>query len=775
MLCPGGDTVRSNLSAADWCEKGNLCTTPATRIDCPEKQYCNIGTFLDQPCPSLSVCNAGSVTPFWYLWVVIAVPIVIIFFAAYAMTFCSKGGSKEKLSSLKATTTAEVPEGARTVDIAPANQRSMNIRFENLSVAVGTGEQRKTVLNGISGDFAAGTITAIMGQSGAGKSTLMNVILGRLRETGGQIYINGRPDRLTQYSRIIGFVPQEDVMIRTLTVYDTLRHSAFTRLPSSWTKSQRNELINRTIDLLDLHSVRNTKIGEDGGKGLSAGMRKRVNIGIELCSAPGVLFLDEPTTGLDSTASQDIVSLLQRVASTGLTVIAVLHQPRFEIFKLCTNVLLLGCGGWQAFMGSTSTVLDYFQSIGYVCPTDTNPADFFLDVLALRHNKSDGQPATTEHLQSSWKNLSSKIRTSPPRTPPPENTRLVQVDAVSQAPNIVLASAMANSSRLSPVVPIVINGANREEDSMMDKILQTLGIRSSASVRKTPGFFVQTWLYLRRAVVEGYRDLSILCIQVLLQIISGMALGAGFTFQYGPPVPEYLEFMCPGIIRHLCETKSTIGQVVSYLPLFMTMIIGAVTAVAAVPTFGNNKAVYWREAASGTSALAFFLAKCTYDILPIALQSFVFLSFFMLIATVPGGFGPWYGIIITLQFAAYGFGYFVSNVVPRDRALVIAGVVGVALSVTAGQSPTITQVNEQYGPVQIVFNSSFNRWSGEGMAILVTSDAKNAGYRVDMALENLGFNPDNLPLDYGIPVLLGFTWRILAYLALRFTDREKQR
>ena len=107
-------------------------------------------------------------------------------------------------------------------------------------------------------------------------------------------------------------------------------------------------------------------IGDDETRGVSGGQRKRVNIGMALAAAPLALFLDEPTSGLDSTAALTVANTLQRITEVGMTVVAVVHQPRFEIFECFDDVLLIAKGGQTAYMGPRKGVVDYFENMGFV-------------------------------------------------------------------------------------------------------------------------------------------------------------------------------------------------------------------------------------------------------------------------------------------------------------------------------------------------------------------------------------------------------------------------
>lgn len=127
-----------------------------------------------------------------------------------------------------------------------------------------------------------------------GKTTLMNVVMGKVKKTEGIIYINDEQvDGLSKLRKLIGYVPQEDIMLRKLTVYDILKHSARSRLPVDWPESRKIEKVQEVIDFLDMGHVMHSIIGDEEERGISGGQRKRVNIGMELVAEPSILFLGE--------------------------------------------------------------------------------------------------------------------------------------------------------------------------------------------------------------------------------------------------------------------------------------------------------------------------------------------------------------------------------------------------------------------------------------------------------------------------------------------------
>ena len=137
-----------------------------------------------------------------------------------------------------------------------------------------------------------------MGPSGAGKTTFVTLLTGKVPRTTGKVSINGQPDELSKYKKLIGYVPQEDIMLRELSVREILMHSARMRLPKSWTFSMIKNKVLEIISFLGMGHVMDSIVGNEEERGISGGQRKRVNIGMELVAEPSVLFLDEPTSGM---------------------------------------------------------------------------------------------------------------------------------------------------------------------------------------------------------------------------------------------------------------------------------------------------------------------------------------------------------------------------------------------------------------------------------------------------------------------------------------------
>nr|XP_034968050.1 broad substrate specificity ATP-binding cassette transporter ABCG2-like [Zootoca vivipara] len=238
----------------------------------------------------------------------------------------------------------------------------------------------KDILRDISGIMRPG-LNAILGPTGCGKSSLLDILAARKDPHGlsGDVLINGAPQP-ANFKCISGYVVQDDVVMGTLTVRENFQFSAALRLPKTVREQEKEDRINQILNELGLTKVADSKVGTQFIRGISGGERKRTNIGMELITDPGILFLDEPTTGLDASTANAVLLLMKRMAKQGKTIIFSIHQPRYSIFRLFDKLTLLAAGR-MLYHGPAQNALEFFKSSGYECEPYNNPADFFLDVI----------------------------------------------------------------------------------------------------------------------------------------------------------------------------------------------------------------------------------------------------------------------------------------------------------------------------------------------------------------------------------------------------------
>jgi len=275
----------------------------------------------------------------------------------------------------------------RSVSRMGAEMMYHNINYI-LPVKVKRKKQDKHILKDCSGIMGPG-INAILGPTGSGKTSLLNVLAGRQngKYLSGDVLVNGEA-RQSSFRLQSGFVVQDDVVMGTLTVRENLAFSASLRLPSEYSSHDRKARVEMIISDLGLDDCADTKVGNDERRGISGGERKRTSIGMELIISPDVLFLDEPTTGLDSYTACQVIQRLHQLSQKGRTIIFSIHQPRYSIFKLFDTITLLSAGE-TIFHGPSQKSLAYFDALGHQCETYNNPADFYMDIVSedLRSSK----------------------------------------------------------------------------------------------------------------------------------------------------------------------------------------------------------------------------------------------------------------------------------------------------------------------------------------------------------------------------------------------------
>ncbi|XP_041497909.1 ATP-binding cassette sub-family G member 3-like [Microtus oregoni] len=242
-------------------------------------------------------------------------------------------------------------------------------------------------LSNISGIMKAG-LNAIMGPNYESRSLLLDVLAARKDPRGlsGDILINGKP-RPANFTCTSGYVPQNDMVMHTLTVRDNIEFSAALQLPMTMTRDEKRRRINDVLELLHLDEVANVEPR-------SKELKKRTSIAMELITQHPILFLDDPTTGLDWSTTTDVISVLRRVSMRGRTIIFSINQPPYSIFRLFDSLTLVASGNVM-FHGAAQEALEYFKSAGYEYDSHNNPADFFLDIInggfsALLDTEEDG-------------------------------------------------------------------------------------------------------------------------------------------------------------------------------------------------------------------------------------------------------------------------------------------------------------------------------------------------------------------------------------------------
>ncbi|OTF78389.1 ABC transporter sub-family G-like protein [Euroglyphus maynei] len=222
--------------------------------------------------------------------------------------------------------------------------------------------------------------------SGAGKTTLLNVLNCRNLSNfhvDGVIRINDRLADIDMITSMSAYVQQEDMFLPTLTVREHLVFQAMVRIPSTVSEAAKIARIDQVMRELGLDKCADTRVGGSRFfKGISGGELKRLSFAAEVLTNPSIMFCDEPTSGLDSFMAANLVSIINKMARSGRTIICTIHQPSSDTFEMFQNLLLLA-DGRVAYFGEIKSAIEHFAKIGHQCPENYNPADFFVHELAV--------------------------------------------------------------------------------------------------------------------------------------------------------------------------------------------------------------------------------------------------------------------------------------------------------------------------------------------------------------------------------------------------------
>ncbi|XP_012445110.1 ABC transporter G family member 32 [Gossypium raimondii] len=254
----------------------------------------------------------------------------------------------------------------------------------------GITEDRLQLLVDVTGAFRPSVLTALVGVSGAGKTTLMDVLAGR--KTGGviegSINISGYPKRQETFARISGYCEQNDIHSPCLTILESLLFSAWLRLPSDVDLEIQRAFVEEVMELVELTPLSGALVGLPGVDGLSTEQRKRLTIAVELVANPSIVFMDEPTTGLDARSAAIVMRTVRNIVNTGRTIVCTIHQPSIDIFESFDELLFMKRGGELIYAGplgpNSSELIKYFEAVEGVpkIRPGYNPAAWMLEVTS---------------------------------------------------------------------------------------------------------------------------------------------------------------------------------------------------------------------------------------------------------------------------------------------------------------------------------------------------------------------------------------------------------
>jgi ABC-type multidrug transport system ATPase subunit len=282
---------------------------------------------------------------------------------------------------------------------------SCEVGFEGIKLILkqkGSKPDRVILDGSLKGKASPGRMLAVMGPSGSGKSSLIHAVAGRIKQDkkltlSGERYVNGQ--RLSGDSILpAAFIEQDVNFFPHMTVKETLDFRVELKLGSKLSKSGRDDVVSNLMDILGLKESEHTIVGNAKVRGLSGGERKRLSIACELISSPPVIVLDEPTSGLDSYQATQLTGFLRKLADSGKTIIAVIHQPSQQVFSMFDDLVLVS-EGHMMYYGEIEKVRSYLQSLGYPCTKDTGTAEYVLNCISRTNGGPEEQKKSTERIE----------------------------------------------------------------------------------------------------------------------------------------------------------------------------------------------------------------------------------------------------------------------------------------------------------------------------------------------------------------------------------------
>jgi ABC-type multidrug transport system ATPase subunit len=296
----------------------------------------------------------------------------------------------------------------RLIDICFLRTAKSCLRFADVEFTVKTKEGSKTIPQGLNATIKSGDVLAVLGPSGAGKTTLMNCLT--LQSFGGKgagtVELNGSPLSLSTFMEHCAVVTQQDFHWAFLTSREVLTYAL--DMYGSTEVSKRKAKVEEIITEMGLSDCADTKVGNMFMRGLSGGQKRRLSIGVALIKSPTVMFMGEPTSGLDAAAAASIMKFIKELATkANIVTICTIHQPSAAVFDGFDQVMLLSKGRC-VYRGAAGDVVSYFANNGYKMPAMMNPAEYMLDLV----NSDFTDVAKVNKILDDWAKYESTLGTT---------------------------------------------------------------------------------------------------------------------------------------------------------------------------------------------------------------------------------------------------------------------------------------------------------------------------------------------------------------------------
>lgn len=438
--CPANATTPAMV-----CAEGFYCPNASVSLECPVGSFCKGGTVVPRTCPILSSCPRGSIAPgvtglpflfagavllviacvklvrWWLMRDRKLVSVVMPIFSNVAVMNDEDDLRKAEEYLEDLMREDDENDGGRNSDFLGLDEgvndggvgAGVLSEFKKYvrpaqyiavrDISARSGPRKEPWLWNNSVRFPCQRMSAIMGASGCGKSVTLDLMRGRVPKGAwvtGSVHVRMRDGEradlnledlerggggfeISKLQSFVGFVPQDDIVHGDLTVWENMLFSALIKLPALG-RAERHRLVEAVVDALKLSKISGSLVGSVDRRGISGGQRKRVNVGVEMVGLPSVLVMDEPTSGLDATMTWEFLKVCKDLTELGLTVLCVIHQPRYTAYTMFDHVLLLTKYG-SVFCGSPCMSIAYFKhGLGEALDVNENPADVLIDLIGKR-------------------------------------------------------------------------------------------------------------------------------------------------------------------------------------------------------------------------------------------------------------------------------------------------------------------------------------------------------------------------------------------------------
>ncbi|OIW08542.1 hypothetical protein TanjilG_03218 [Lupinus angustifolius] len=610
-------------------------------------------------------------------------------------------------------------------DIDIRKRPTIEVAFKDLTLTLKG--KNKHLLRSVTGKLYPGRVSAVMGPSGAGKTTFLSALTGKATgcHTTGQVLVNDQESSITSYKKIIGFVPQDDIVHGNLTVEENLWFSARCRLSADLPKEEKVLVVERVIEALGLQAIRDSLVGTVEKRGISGGQRKRVNVGLEMVMEPSLLILDEPTSGLDSSSSQLLLRALRREALEGVNICMVLHQPR-----MFDDFILLAKGGLTVYHGPVNKVEEYFSSIGIVVPDRVNPPDYYIDILEgiVKLPVSSGvnykQLPVRWMLHNGYPVPMDMLSTVEGMATPGEGSAHGAATTTGNADDTSFAGELWQDVKCN---------VELKKDNLQHNFLN---YSNDLSNRETPGTFTQYKYFLGRVGKQRLREARMQAVDFLILLLAGLCLGT--------------------LAKVSDESFGSTGYT------YTVIAVSLLSKIAALRSFSLDKLHYWRESASGMSSLAYFLSKDTVDHFSTIVKPLVYLSMFYFFNNPRSSVVDNYIVLLCLVYCVTGIAYVLAIFLQPGPAQLWSVLLPVVLTLVATYD---NQEDSKY--VRFLSDLCYTKWALE--AFVISNAKRYAGVWLISrcgALYASGYDLNHWYQCLGLLILTGIVSRMLAFFCM---------